>query len=72
MLDSMTDDEFERVRAKIQHFAGEERKRINKISDDLKRSLGYNTEIDEAKKDVIKSINEFESRILDYLPNLTS
>jgi hypothetical protein len=66
----MTNDEFERVRAKIQHFAGEERKRINKISDDLKHNLGYTTEIDEAKEVVIKSIDEFESRILDYLPKL--
>jgi nuclear transport factor 2 (NTF2) superfamily protein len=39
-------------------------------SDDLKRNLGYNTEINEAKEDVIKSIDEFESRILDYLPKL--
>jgi uncharacterized protein YeeX (DUF496 family) len=66
----MTNDEFERVRAKIQHFVGEERKRIIKISEDLKHNLSYTTEIDEAKEVVIKSIDEFESRILDYLPKL--
>ncbi|MEP6576826.1 MAG: hypothetical protein ABJB85_10395 [Nitrososphaerota archaeon] len=64
----MSNDEFERIRTKIQHFAGDERKRINKISDGMKQNLGYITEIDEAKEEVINSINEFESRILDYLP----